>query len=148
MKKVRDVMNSKIITISEKTNFNEILGIMKREKVGRLPVIKNNEIIGVVDRDDILIREEKAPLPPVIAFWDVLFALPHNKGFESKMKKMAAFKAEDIMSKKYLATTQDETLEELVTKMIEKKHSFALVFAEDLLCGIVTKTDLIEKSFE
>ncbi|OQY09417.1 MAG: XRE family transcriptional regulator [Fusobacteriia bacterium 4572_132] len=121
---------------------------MKKEKVGRLPVIKNNQIIGVIDRDDILVREEKAPIPPVIAFWDVLFSLPHNKGFEKKLKKMSAFKAEDIMSKKYLTTSPEEILEELVTKMIEKKYSFALVFEKDVLCGIVTKTDLIEKSFE
>ena len=88
MKQVRDVMNTDLITIETSLTFDNILKIMTEKGVGKLPVIDNGQLVGVVTRDDILVRKETAPLPPVIAFWDLLITLPENKEFKKKLKKL------------------------------------------------------------
>jgi CBS domain-containing protein len=81
-------MNTDLITIETSLTFDNILKIMTEKGVGKLPVIDNGQLVGVVTRDDILVRKETAPLPPVIAFWDLLITLPENKEFKKKLKKL------------------------------------------------------------
>lgn len=147
MKKAIDIMNEDLIYTSKNTSFEDIIKIMKEKKIGRIPVVEAGEVYGVVTRDDILVKKEKAPLPPVIAFWDVLISMPNNKNFEDKVKKLSGYTAEEIMDKNFLKVKTDDDLEEIVTKMHEKNYSYALVFESQKLCGIITKTDLINKSF-
>ncbi|WP_319205176.1 CBS domain-containing protein [uncultured Ilyobacter sp.] len=147
MKRIADVINREVISISKETSFDDIISIMKNKGVGKLPVVSEEKVIGVVTRDDILIREEKAPLPPVIAFWDLLITLPGNKEFKSKLKKIASFKAEDIMTEEFLSSCLEDDLEEVVTKMIEEEYSYTLVMENEKLIGIVTKSDLIKNCF-
>jgi len=65
MKTLQEVMTKEIITITKETNLQEILNIMKEKKVGKLPVVEDNKVLGVVTRDDILLKKETAPIPPM-----------------------------------------------------------------------------------
>ena len=147
MKKVKDVINRDIITISPEETFDKIIDIMKEKKIGRLPVIDGGKILGVVTREDLLIREEKAPVPPVIAFWDLLITLPNNKHFQERLKKIASYKASELMSDSYFTCKEEDELEDIVTKMLEEGYSYTLVVEECSLKGIITKSDLISNCF-
>lgn len=148
MKTAFDVMNSDVITINKETSLKEIIEIMKEKKIGILPVMENNNIAGIVSRDDILMKQEEAPIPPVIAFWDVLITLPTNKQFVDKIKKISGYKASEIMSDEFLRVKTNEKIDKIVTEIIEKKMGFAVVFDENnKFAGIITKSDLIDKSF-
>lgn len=147
MKKVKDVINRDIITISPEETFDKIIDIMKEKKIGRLPVLEGGKVIGVVTRDDLLVREEKAPLPPVIAFWDLLITLPNNKYFQDKLKKISSYKASELMSDSYFICREEDDLEEVVTKMLEEGYSYTLVEEDGKLKGIITKSDLIYNCF-
>ncbi len=147
MKKAKDILNKDVITISENTNFEEVLKIMKEMNIGELPVIKNRKIIGVVTRDDILAKSGEAPLPPVIAFWDILVTLPHNKEFVDKLSKLAGYRADEIMTKDFLVFSEEENIEHIVTEMIEKRVDFSIINGNGEFCGIITKADLINKAF-
>jgi len=147
MKQVRDVMNTDLITIEPNLTFDKILKIMTEKGVGKLPVIDNGQLIGVVTRDDILVRQETAPLPPVIAFWDLLITLPENKEFKKKLKKLSGYVANDIMSTNYLAVNKSDDLANVITQIVEQKYNYALVIEKKSIEGIITKTDLIKKCF-
>ena len=147
MKQVSDVMNADLITIESSLTFDNILKIMTEKGAGKLPVINNGELIGVVTRDDILVRQETAPLPPVIAFWDLLITLPENKEFKKKLKKLSGYTAKDIMSTDYLVVKKSDDLANVITQIVEQKYNYALVVEEDSIEGIITKTDLIKKCF-
>jgi CBS domain-containing protein len=147
MKQVRDIMNTNLITIEPNLTFDKILKIMKERGVGKLPVIDNGQLIGVVTRDDILVRQETAPLPPVIAFWDLLITLPENKEFKQKLKKLSGYVASDIMSTDYLVVKKSDDLAIVITQIVEQKYNYALVVENDSIEGIITKTDLINKCF-
>lgn len=127
MKKIVDVMNTELITINRETNFKEILKIMQEKGIGRLPVIEDDKLIGVVTRDDILVKQEKAPLPTAVAFWDLFITLPQSKHFQEKLKKLSAYTAEDIMSTDYLLVDKESDLEDLVTKIVEEEDRKSVV---------------------
>jgi CBS domain-containing protein len=148
MKQVRDVMNTDLITIEASLTFDKILKIMTEKGVGKLPVIDNGQLVGVVTRDDILVRQETAPLPPVLAFWDLLITLPGNKEFKKKLQKLSGYVAKDIMSTDYLVVKKSDDLAGVVTQIVEQKYNYALVVEEDSMEGIITKTDLINKCFK
>lgn len=147
MKRVRDVVNTNIQTITKDTLVGEIVSIMKEKKLGKLPVLDEDKIVGVVSRNDILVKQGKSPVPPVIAFWEIMIALPNSKGFKEKMKKFISFKAEDIMDKDFYTADIDDELEGVVTNMLDKNYNCVLVLENKKLVGIVTKSDLINKCY-
>lgn len=147
MKKVRDVINRKVQTITRETLVGEIVSIMKEKRLGKLPVLDGEKIVGVVTRDDILVKQGKSPVPPVIAFWEIMIALPNSKGFKEKMKKFISFKAEDIMEKDFYTADIDADLEGVVSEMLDKGYNYTLVLENEKLVGIVTKSDLINKCY-
>lgn len=147
MKKVRDVINRDVQTITRETLVGEIVSIMKEKRLGKLPVLDGDQIVGVVTRDDILVKQGKSPVPPVIASWEIMIALPNSKGFKEKMKKFISFKAEDIMEKDFYTADIDADLEGVVSEMLDKGYNYALVLENEKLVGIVTKSDLINKCY-
>lgn len=147
MKKVRDVINRDVQTITRETLVGEIVSIMKEKRLGKLPVLDGDKIVGVVTRDDILVKQGKSPVPPVIAFWEIMIALPNSKGFKEKMKKFISFKAEDIMEKDFYTADIDADLEGIVSEMLDKGYNYTLVLENEKLVGIVTKSDLINKCY-
>lgn len=148
MKKVIDVINKNLTVINSETGLDEIIKLMKEKKIGKLPVVApDGEVLGVVTRDDILIREENAPVPTVIAFWEVLITLPGDAKFQERVKKMSSYKAKDLMSNEYLVSKSDDNLSDMITKMLEEGYEYSLVIENKKLVGIVTKSDLISNCF-
>ncbi|MBZ4682865.1 MAG: hypothetical protein PWP46_957 [Fusobacteriaceae bacterium] len=147
MKKITDVMSKNVVTVSSDTNIKEIISIMKEKNIGKLPVIENNNIIGVVERKSLLIKKEIAPLPPVIAINDLILQLPNTKSFKEKLNKLIGYTAKEIMEKDFLKIDINDTLENLVTKLVEDNYTYALIFNNNSLEGIVTETDLIKNIF-
>lgn len=143
MKKVKDVVNRNLITVSPSSSFEEVINIMKKG-VGKVPVLENEKVVGIITRDDILVKEGKFPLPPVIAFWEVMITLPGNKEYQEKLNKFSSYKVKDIMSKVKMYSSLEDNLEDVVTEMLNKKISYTLVLENEKLVGIVTKSDLIK----
>lgn len=53
--KVREVMSDKIIIAKEDTTWQEIVKLMKRSTVNRIPVVDNEgKLIGIITRTDLL----------------------------------------------------------------------------------------------
>lgn len=144
MKTLNEVMTKNIITVSPETNLPELLSIMKDKKVGKLPVISNDEVVGVVTRDDLLIKKETAPCVPIIAINDLLLTLPSSKFFKSKLDKITGYKANELMRTDILKVEVETPLDKVVCDILEKNYEFALVFKNNQLIGLITKSNLIE----
>lgn len=62
--KVAEVMSRKLITASPTTTVREAAKVMVREKIGCLPVVDGNTLVGIVTQTDlleILVRGEEVP---------------------------------------------------------------------------------------
>ena len=52
--KVEDVMTVNVLTIGEHEPVERAATIMRRERVGALPVVRNDRLIGILTRTDLL----------------------------------------------------------------------------------------------
>lgn len=143
MKKVKDVVNKDLITVSPENSIEDVVKLMK-QGIGKVPVMSEGKVLGIITRDDILIKEGKLPLPPVIAFWEVMITFSGNKEYQEKLNKFYSYKAENLMSKVKMVSSMEDNLEDVVTEMLNKKISYTLVMEDEKLMGIVTKSDLIK----
>jgi len=56
---VRDFMIKKVITIDEDDDVYKAARLMNKYKINRLPVVKNDKIVGIISRADIVRALEK-----------------------------------------------------------------------------------------
>jgi CBS domain-containing protein len=50
---VRDVMTSEVTTVSPDAEIRDVFGIMSDKKVRRIPVVENNQLIGIIALGDV-----------------------------------------------------------------------------------------------
>ncbi len=51
---VKEAMTDKVYSVEEDTSVNEIVAIMQKRKVNRVPVLRHGKLIGIISRNDIL----------------------------------------------------------------------------------------------
>ncbi len=52
--KVSDIMTTKVVTVKEDAEITEIVNMMARKKVNRIPVLRDGKVVGIISRNDIL----------------------------------------------------------------------------------------------
>lgn len=53
-KKVRDVMSHPVITVQESTTVSEVAQLMLNKNINRFPVMRGNDLIGIITRHDFI----------------------------------------------------------------------------------------------
>ena len=53
-RKVEDVMTREPVTITEEASLDEVVRIMERRRIKRLPVMRGSEVVGIVSRANLL----------------------------------------------------------------------------------------------
>lgn len=51
---VKEAMTDKVYSVEEDSSVNEIVAIMQKHKVNRVPVLRHGKLIGIISRNDIL----------------------------------------------------------------------------------------------
>jgi CBS domain-containing protein len=122
MKSIRELIEGrKLYTVKEDTSILEVARLMVRRKIGALPVIdKKGKIIGIFTERDLLKRVVAAEL----SIKDTLVS--------------------QVMTKKLITASSDETPMYCLRKMKEKNFRHILVVEDKEIIGIVSQRDLIE----
>ncbi len=50
----RDVMTSPVVTVTEDTPLREVATLLARRQINRVPVVRGDELVGIVSRADVL----------------------------------------------------------------------------------------------
>ena len=58
-RKVEEIMTSDVVSVTQETPLDEVVGLMERRRIKRLPVLDHDVLVGIVSRADLLRR----PLP-------------------------------------------------------------------------------------
>jgi CBS domain-containing protein len=66
--RVCDVMTKEVVTASEDTPLRELVGLMERHNVKRVPIVRDDVLVGVVSRADRAHRV--AASPKRLEFWN------------------------------------------------------------------------------
>lgn len=124
--RVRDIMTTKVITVSSNTTISNADELMSKHKIRRLPVVDKGKLVGVISKDGIL--NATAPEHTPIAIW----RLPHF---------FFGMKVKEIMSKKLVTATPDMTATGAAYLAQKEKVGCLPVMDNNKLVGIVTTND-------
>ena len=126
---VRDVMQSKLITIDPKTTLPQAMRLAAERRIRHLPVVDGGELVGIVsDRD--LKQTMASPATSLEA---------HELNYLLNRLTVA-----EIMTRTVITIGPMFPVEEAARLMVQEKISALPVMDAAQLIGIVTETDLLE----
>jgi len=65
--KIKDVMNSRLVTVSSKATIVELKEILRANRISGTPVIDHGELIGIISIEDLILCLSKGEMDAVIA---------------------------------------------------------------------------------
>jgi acetoin utilization protein AcuB len=126
--KVRDIMSTNVVTVTEDTLVNDAKKIMEAHRIRRLPVMKKDKLVGLVTKHMLL---EAAPSPATsLNIWELNYLL-------SKMT------VKEIMVKNPFTISPDMPVEEALHLGQEKGFGAFPVVEDGRLVGVATESDIV-----
>ena len=126
--RIRDIMSTNVVTVNEDTPVYDAKKIMEAHRIRRLPVMKKDELVGLVTKHILL---EAAPSPATsLNIWELNYLL-------SKMT------VKQIMVKKPFTIPADMPVEDALQLGQEKGYGAFPVMEDGRLVGVVTESDIV-----
>lgn len=127
---VKDIMTRNVITITSDTYVLDAERIMEVNRIGRLPVVDDGKLVGIVTKNDVL---KASPASKTPSNQRQLFYL---------MSKMTV---QEVMKRTVLTITPDTTIEKSVAVAQRNKVGSLPVVEGDRVVGILTTNDIFYK---
>lgn len=148
-KTAKDIMTSDVIVANQNDSIASVAKLLITEKIGGLPVVnEENKVVGIISETDILKKEKYIEAPRVVNFLQGLIFLDDVKNIEEDMKKIAAYKVEDLMSKDIIKVHEDDKFDDIANIMIKKSiNRVPVVDSNNTLKGIICRYDIIRAMY-
>ncbi|MCD6323918.1 MAG: CBS domain-containing protein [Desulfurococcales archaeon] len=127
--KVRDVMTYEVITISPESTLEDLMKLMVGTGIRRVPVVKGEELVGVISWRDII---------KLVGGHEVFKVV--KSGTVDELKSIPV---STIVREKFLTVTEGIDIGEAAEMMKEWGVGHALVVEDGRLKGILTERDII-----
>ena len=139
--KARDIMSTKVVTVSPETSVRDIATLMVEKHVSGLPVLNDNgTLIGMISEGDLLRRPELGTEKPRRR-WASFFSGADEQARE--FTKSHGLHASDVMTKQVLHVSENTALGDVVNLMEKHNIKRLPVLNEGTLVGIVSRVDLL-----
>jgi len=143
--RVAELMSSPVVTAPESTTLQEIARLMLERHVGSVPIVDaGGRLVGIVTDGDFVGTERSVPL----AFPAV--HLPHALGrwieagtFELIAEEVGACPVREVMSSPVATAREDDSVQEVVERMISGDIGHVPVVRDGRPVGIVTRHDVL-----
>jgi CBS domain-containing protein len=121
MESIKDMLNGReVFTVQSGSTIKETVNYMASKKVGLVPVLDSERLLGVFSERDLVKR--------VIA----------------EEKDLITTTVDDVMSTSLVIAKIDESTESILAKMKEAKIRHILVIDNEKLVGVLSIRDLLE----
>ena len=125
---VKELMSKEVISVSPQDRLVHARRQMLDSKVGRLPVILDDELVGMLTSKDLM-----------RAFIDFKKNVP-EKHQKTQIKEVFV---EDIMSSNPTFISKESSITEVAKIMIDKGYNGLPVVEDNKVVGIITQTDIL-----
>ncbi len=126
---VKNWMSKKVVTVDESDTLSVAINTLKRNRIRRMPVMKDDRLVGIVsDRD---LKEASPSKATSLDIWELHYL-------------MSNIKIKDIMTKNPITVTPETTIEKCAILMHDNKIGGLPVLDGDNLVGIITEQDIFE----
>ena len=126
--RVRDIMETKLVTISANERLSMVEDIMRLGRVRHMPVVLGGELVGVVSERDLLRAS--------------LSELAEHRDAERRMF-LHVVEISRVMSSPPIVIGPDATIREAALLMADRKIGCLPVLEGGRLIGMVTETDVL-----
>jgi CBS domain-containing protein len=126
--RVRDIMETKLVTISANERLSMVEDIMTLGRVRHMPVVQGGQLVGVVSERDLLRAS--------------LSVLSEHRDAERRAF-LHVVEISRVMSAPPIVIGPDASIEQAALLMADKKIGCLPVVAGDQLIGMVTETDVL-----
>lgn len=121
--KVRDIMTQAIITVAKDRNLKDVLHMMEKHNITKIPVVEDGDLVGIVTDGKIADK----------------LGREHNRGLQT-----STMHASSVMEKDFLVAHPDEDLAMLLQDVGKPGLTMVPVVQGKKLVGIITKADLLK----
>jgi len=126
--RVRDIMETKLVTISASERLSMVEDIMRLGRVRHMPVVQGGKLVGVVSERDLLRAS--------------LSVLSEHRDAERRMF-LHVVEISRVMSSPPIVIEPDATVREAALLMADRKIGCLPVVSGDVLLGMITETDVL-----
>ena len=126
--RIRDIMTTNVVAVSEDTSIHDARKIMKAHKIRRLPVLKKDKLVGLVTERMLL--EASASPATALSIHELHYLL-------------AKMTVKDIMVRNPFTISPDMPAEEALQLGQEKGFGAFPVVEDGKLVGIATESDIV-----
>lgn len=137
---VRDIMTQRVYRVFPNTPVSELLELMTRHDLKAVPVVgEKREVLGIVTDRDLL----RYLLPQLVQ------SASGNERLELKAQERSIHDVtvREIMSRSVMCISEDQSLTELASIMVNKDVERLPVVSEGRLTGFLTRGDILRKLF-
>jgi len=147
--KARDIMTVNVISVKRDALIKDIAHILVENRIGGVPVVDDGgRVVGIISETDLVRKEKNVHIPSYITVLQGVIYLESFKRFEEDIRKITAYKAEDIMTAEVEKVHEDDDVETIASLMIEKGvNRVPVVDSEGKLKGIICRYDIIKSMF-
>ncbi|MCX7710783.1 MAG: CBS domain-containing protein [Clostridia bacterium] len=130
---VKSRMTANPYTVAPEATVAETLELMRTKDIRRVPVVKNNKLVGIITERKLL---EVSPSPATsLSIFEINYLLSKTK-------------IESVMSKDVVTVEPGTLLEEAAILMREHDVGGLPVVEDEKLVGIITETDIFDSFIE
>jgi CBS domain-containing protein len=148
--KVRDVMTADPVTVSASATVREAAGLLRKHKVGGIPVMEAGRVAGMITESDIL-RLLKTPgisedlwLPSPLEIIEVPIREAINWAHTQKaLSHIGDQPVRLVMSSPAITIGEDEEMDAAAALMVERRIGRLPVVRGKTLVGIVARADIV-----
>lgn len=144
---VKDLMSTKVITVSPNTLVSEIAEILHTNHFTGVPVVNaEGRVLGTISERDFITATSGLYLPTYIKMLSGMdYIQGGKKGLPRVVDQVVNATAKDIMNQSVPFARPDTTLEQLATMFAEKRaNPIPVTDSTNKLLGIISRSDLIK----
>ena len=130
---VKDFMTRKVVYISPNTTIAHAADMMREQKLHRLPVIENDQLVGLVTEGTI--AEASPSKATSLSIYEMNYLLNKTK-------------VGDVMIRDVVTISQFASLEDATYLMLKNKIGILPVVDNDQLYGVITDSDIFKAFLE
>ena len=142
--KAKDIMRRPAIVINEDRTLEDAAMVMLEEDVGGLPVVDSSgKLVGIITESDFSAKEHGIPFSRIYA--PQLFGEWMSKeGVEKAYLAARSNIVKKIMTKSVVTASEEDSLEEVITKMLENRVHRIPVIRGGVPVGMISRHDLLK----
>lgn len=141
--KAKEIMIQPVVVVREDTTLEEVARTMLEHRIGCVPVVdREGRLRGIITESDFIGRERGVPFsvyraPNVFGEWV-------GKDDIGRIHEAARRRtAREIMTADVITTSEDQTVTELVVRMIQRNVHRLPVVRDGVPVGIVARHDIL-----